>query len=426
MDSAGGCAVVWADGYDIRGERYDSAGLAVGDEFLAGTNTSAFPTKPAVAIDACGGLVLIWQSYEHDPSDYVIRGRRYDASGTAVGAEFQVGSAGTDRQYNPAVAVDPAGGFLVIWEGRNLSANFADYSGIFAQRYDASGRPLGEELQINGDASYFAVSPAMAMDSAGNLVVVWAGDSADRGGGGIFARRYDAAGRAFGAEIQISESSTEAQFAPAVATDDEGGFVVVWQRAAFFVSQVVGRRYDSGGMPVGDVFRVTADAGYTNAFPTVAALPGGDFVVVWERDDLSQLFVGPGDIVAQQYLSSGDPVGGALRVNHVVAGHQGTPAVTADATGHLVVAWLDLAGIESEGGIFARHYSVSSADEGTECAGDCDSSHRVTVAELVRSIKLVLDDAPLDACPAADANGDGRMTITDLLSAVDDALHGCH
>lgn len=425
VDPSGGFVVVWGSGGSIAARRYDSAGRALGSEFLANTNTSAFHFKPAVATDAAGGFVLVWESFEPEPSDYVIRGRRYDASGAAVGGEFQVDSAATDRQYHPVPAVDPAGGFLVVWEGHNLSRNFVDFSGIFAQRYDDRGRRIGEELQLNSPASRFAGSPAMATDSAGNLVVVWEGGSADDSAAGIFGRRYDAAGVAAGEEFQVSDLATDTQVAPAVATDLAGGFVVVWQRAAFYISQVVGRRYESGGTPIGGVFPVTADTGYTHASAAVATLPSGGFLVVWERDDLTQLLFGPGDIVAQRYSSSGTPLGGELVVSGVRAGNQGSPAVTADGSSNVVVTWHGLPGDESEAGIFGRRYTVSSLTERTRCAGDCDGNRRVTIAELVSGINLSLDDGPLDTCPASDADGDSRVTVTDLVKAVDDALSGC-
>src|SRR4029453_8926238 len=129
-----------------------------------------------------------------------------------------------------------------------------------------SGEPIGEEFQINSAGTRFAESPAMAMDSVGNLVVVWAAGGPD-GAAGIFGRRYDAAGVPVGAEFEISDPAADAQFAPAVATDASGGFVVVWQRAASFISQVVGRRFGSDGIPIGGVFSVATDSGYTPPRP---------------------------------------------------------------------------------------------------------------------------------------------------------------
>jgi hypothetical protein len=169
---------------------------------------------------------------------------------------------------------------------------------------------------------------------------------------------------------------------------------------------------------------VTDDPGYTNVAPTVATLPGGEFVVAWQRDDLSQLFFGPGDIVAKQYASNGEPEGEVELVNQVVAGDQLSPVVRADAAGDVVAVWLGVADAGSLSSVFGRRY-VSSHGESTECGGDCDGDHRVTVAELVRGVRGALDSTPADTCQASDVDGDGHMTISDLLTAVNHALHGC-
>jgi len=58
------------------------------------------------------------------------------------------------------------------------------------------------------------------------------------------------------------------------------------------------------------------------------------------------------------------------------------------------------------------------------CAGDCNGDGRVTVNELMLGISIALGAAPLAECPAADADRDGRVTITDLLAAVEFALVG--
>jgi hypothetical protein len=68
--------------------------------------------------------------------------------------------------------------------------------------------------------------------------------------------------------------------------------------------------------------------------------------------------------------------------------------------------------------------SRCSSIDGPE-VGDCDGDHAVSVAELVRTVKAGLGSAAeVAACPRADANGDGRTTIDELVSAVDGSLHG--
>jgi len=59
------------------------------------------------------------------------------------------------------------------------------------------------------------------------------------------------------------------------------------------------------------------------------------------------------------------------------------------------------------------------------CAGDCDADEAVSVAEIVRGIAIALGTGGLGTCTASDANGDGEVTIDDLLRAIGAALHGC-
>ncbi len=47
------------------------------------------------------------------------------------------------------------------------------------------------------------------------------------------------------------------------------------------------------------------------------------------------------------------------------------------------------------------------------------------MSELVRGVNIALGSAALEVCPAADANGDGVVRISDLISAVKVALSGC-
>jgi YD repeat-containing protein len=58
------------------------------------------------------------------------------------------------------------------------------------------------------------------------------------------------------------------------------------------------------------------------------------------------------------------------------------------------------------------------------CAGDCNGDGEVTIDELVGLVNTSLGDAPL-TCPSDDLNGDGEIEIDELLVAVNNALVGC-
>ena len=59
------------------------------------------------------------------------------------------------------------------------------------------------------------------------------------------------------------------------------------------------------------------------------------------------------------------------------------------------------------------------------CAGDCNGDGSVTVNELITGVDIALGDAAMGVCPSLDRGGDGEVTIDELLSAVDHAVQGC-
>ncbi|MBI1815459.1 MAG: hypothetical protein HYR72_10805 [Deltaproteobacteria bacterium] len=59
------------------------------------------------------------------------------------------------------------------------------------------------------------------------------------------------------------------------------------------------------------------------------------------------------------------------------------------------------------------------------CVGDCDGSLTVTVDELVRGVRIALDEAPLSNCPEFDADHSQSVTVEELVQAVSNALDRC-
>lgn len=59
------------------------------------------------------------------------------------------------------------------------------------------------------------------------------------------------------------------------------------------------------------------------------------------------------------------------------------------------------------------------------CAGDCNGDGQVTVNELILGVNIALGNEPSSACAGFDANGDGMVTIPELIRAVNNALEGC-
>ena len=99
-----------------------------------------------------------------------------------------------------------SGDYVVVWTGRGPG----DIDGgIFFQRYNAAGVPQGVETLVNTTTGGVQTQARVAMhEASGAFVVVWSGlGTGDTDGGGIFYRRFDAAGLPLGSET-IANTST--------------------------------------------------------------------------------------------------------------------------------------------------------------------------------------------------------------------------
>ncbi|MFI5398487.1 MAG: hypothetical protein ACHQ9S_23390 [Candidatus Binatia bacterium] len=59
------------------------------------------------------------------------------------------------------------------------------------------------------------------------------------------------------------------------------------------------------------------------------------------------------------------------------------------------------------------------------CTGDCNGDGQVTVDEILTMVNIALGNAPLADCEAGDANSDHKITVDEILAAVNYALSGC-
>ena len=69
--------------------------------------------------------------------------------------------------------------------------------------------------------------------------------------------------------------------------------------------------------------------------------------------------------------------------------------------------------------------SAATATVSPTCAGDCDGDGAVSVSELITAVNIALDSRAPTACPAIDTNANGQVTVDELVRAVANALNGC-
>ena len=285
VDGDGDFLVVWAStaqqdgsGSGVFGRRVDSSGVPQGVEILINAATVGSQGFPQVGVDDTGAFIVVWMS--PDASGNGVFARRLSSSGVPVGLQIQVNLYATASQLQPAVAVHGNGNFVVTWasSGQDDGATY----GVFARRFNSSGTPLAAEFQVNSYTPGPQYEPEVAADSAGDFVVAWVSSGQDGSQSGIFARRFDSAGTPLGSEFRVNRFTEGVQNDPKVARDGDGDFVVVWTSIGQDgnASGVFARRFGQSGNGLAVEFQVNSYTTNTQ-FTSTVALREGDFMVAW-------------------------------------------------------------------------------------------------------------------------------------------------
>jgi hypothetical protein len=140
-------------------------------------------------MDDGGSFIVVWDSerQEYTVSGLGVFGRRFDSAGNPVGVKFQVNTYTPGNQYEPRVAADDDGDFVVVWWSFGQDGN---QRGIFGRRFDSAGTPLASEFLANTYTSGFQYRPDVAMNADGDFTVAWEAFGHDGNSYGVFGRRH--------------------------------------------------------------------------------------------------------------------------------------------------------------------------------------------------------------------------------------------
>jgi len=213
---------------------FEDNGEDQGVEFLVNSTVSNDQINPSVAMAANGDFVVIWQSNgnKENETDYDVYGRLFEANFEANGedqsVEFLVNSTVSNNQINPSVSMDALGYFVVAWQSDEQDD---DDLGIFGQSYNAHGDITKLEFLVNTEEGNDQFNPDVAMDASGNFVITWQsnGNEHDNSERGVFGQRYNTSSEEAGVEFPVNSTVSKDQINPSIAMDADGDFIVAWQ-----------------------------------------------------------------------------------------------------------------------------------------------------------------------------------------------------
>jgi uncharacterized repeat protein (TIGR01451 family) len=284
MDANGNFVVAYSVGTivpndsDIFMRLYDMNGVPQTAEILVNSTTANLQFYPEVAMAGNGSIVVVvWHSEFTAPVfGTEMRARLFDPTGAALGGDFQVDTPPTSQLFSD-VAMDAAGNFVVVWDEDGPDG---DLGGIMARRYNSAGVPQGAEFIVNSVTANNQYRPSVKMNATGDFIVVWTSDGQDPDGSeGVYARRFNSLGVPQGVEFNPATNYIGGQTSVDVALDNGGNFLVIWANTTAGPSQgAYVRRFDAAGLPLENELLVSP---LLSGDPSVGMFSPTQFVVAY-------------------------------------------------------------------------------------------------------------------------------------------------
>jgi hypothetical protein len=226
----------------------------------------------------------------------------------SIGPQFMVDS-GANGTYKDAVATASSsnGSSVAVWVQYAETDNRQGlgYSDIWGQYYSAAGNKAGPAISVANQPGISEYAPSVAMDAKGDFVVSWTYQEPN-GHTDILAQTFNSAGVPLHGPVQVA-TGTFMQYESSVAMDANGNFVVAYVRETNNNNpDVFAKAYSATGQ-LKTVITVAASAcAETN--PTIAMNPVGAFDVAYQVQNGSNY-----DVYVARY-SAADRLRGVIEV----------------------------------------------------------------------------------------------------------------
>jgi len=366
------------------------------DEFLINSTTLNAQEYSSIAALAGGGFVATWTDLSGTSvvfDGYDVRGQRFHADGSKLGAEFVVNTTTQSYQRESNVVALDGGGFVVTWRDDAWGHTDDNSTGVRAQVFAANGSKLGDEFLVNTQTDGTQYLPTITALSGDNFVVVWMDYNVSNGRANIKAQIFSDTGLKIGSEFLVNATTAGSQSEPEVAVLSSGGFVITWTDNSktgddISLKAVRSQVFQSDGTKIGSETLVNTITGNDQYESTVAGLENGRFVIAWADASASGGDTSGQAVRAQIFNADGSKSGDEFLVNTSAASHQVSPVMISLSTGGFVIGWMDFShGSDDPSGtaVRAQLFDSAGAKVGTEfLVNDTTAGNQfsINIAEL--------------------------------------------
>jgi hypothetical protein len=171
---------------DIYARLYTVGGTPVSNEFLVNTGTNVC-ANPSVAGASDGTFIIAWS--ERDAlianNSWDISVRQFSSTGTG-GIAHVINTQRYGDQYAPQISVRGTD-YLVIWTSMGQDGS---REGVYGQFLGGNGALSGSEFRVNTTTASQQFQPAVAADGTGRFLVAWSSFAGLQNSFDLYAQRF--------------------------------------------------------------------------------------------------------------------------------------------------------------------------------------------------------------------------------------------
>ena len=230
-DTAGRYVVVWesefqdGDGFGIYAKVYNADHSVRVADFLVNTISQTNDQRfPDVAMNADGDFCIVWQTFEDPSVGWDVYRKLYNIDGTALSSRGRVNSTSAGNQMRPAVAANDDY-FVIGYMNESVGSVESHVEGRF---YLANGAALSSAFDLDLSAGNHLAHLDIGIDHNANALFTWQSDGQDGDRKGVFVAGYQQPTTLNFAATQVNTTTVENQQAPSVAVDSAGNAMIVW------------------------------------------------------------------------------------------------------------------------------------------------------------------------------------------------------
>jgi hypothetical protein len=313
--------MVWEDNTPGNHEIYykrstSGGGTWNGTKRLSWNSAGSF--SPVIAADSSNNIHVVW--FDSKPGNYELYYKRSTNSGVNwSGSKRLTWSAGSSS--SPAIAVDSSNNVHVAWYDKTPGNEEIFYKRSTNGGVNWSG---SKRFTWNPEDS---TDPAIAVDSSGNIHVVWKSNIS--GTFEIYHKRSTDAGATWGGTKRLTWSAGNT-YSPAITTGSSNTVYLVWTLS---FAEIYFKKSTNAGVTWGSTKRLTWKAGESSR-PAISVDPGNNIHVVWQEE-------APGNYeVYYKRSTNGGSSWTTKRLSWNPVESE-WPAITTDTSNRIHVVWED-------------------------------------------------------------------------------------